>query len=88
MTHKRPPPDAQRRPRKRQRAASSVALPLFAWAAAQPATFRPRIVLLHGCPDADGEPRPALLMPGQRVPRAFPTLAAALAAQRQAEGGR
>jgi len=46
------------------------------------------MVLLHGCPDAEGEPRPALLIAGRRLPVAFPTLATALAAKRSIEAAR
>lgn len=69
-------------------------LPLFEWRPVpKPAPIpvagpAPRLVLLHHCPTADGEPRPGILIPGNRVPRAFATMAAALAALRQMEAPR
>jgi hypothetical protein len=36
-------------------------------------------------PDAEGQPRPALLLPGSRIPRPFRNLAAALAAKHAME---
>lgn len=82
MTHKRPPPDAQRGPRKRRRATPSVALPLFAWAARQDraAATAARLTLRHDLRDANGSPRVCIAMPGRRTPLAFPSLSAALAA--------
>ena len=44
-----------------------------------------RIVLLDACRDAEGQPRPALMIPGRRLPVAFPTIAAALAELRRME---
>jgi hypothetical protein len=44
-----------------------------------------RLVMLHHDPDPDGEPRPALLLPGRRVPIPFRTIAAALAAKASLE---
>jgi hypothetical protein len=44
-----------------------------------------RLVLLHGCADAEGNPRPALMIPGRRLPVAFRSIAAALAAKRAME---
>lgn len=79
--------------RSRRRAAALAPLPLFAWAARQATPLRPtapaaRIVLLDTCRDADGQPRPALMIPGRRLPVAFHTLAAALAALRAMEAQR
>lgn len=76
--------------RLRAEPATPPPLPLFAWAAANaaPAAPRSRLILLETCLDADGQPRPALLIPGRRVPLAFRTMAAALAAQRVMEAGR
>ncbi len=85
-------PTCGRRHRPRRFAAPAAPLPLFDWM--PPATLprRPagppvRVLLLHGCRDAEGEPRPALLIPGQRLPVAFRTIAAALAAKRDMEAG-
>jgi hypothetical protein len=47
-----------------------------------------RLLLLHASPDAEGQPRPALHIAGQRNPTVFPTLAAALAAKRSMEAAR
>ena len=70
-------------------------LPLFAWAAVQPATppprpilAPPRLLLLADAPDPDGLPRAALAIPGRRLPTLFPTLAAALDALRCMEVNR
>jgi len=70
--------------------AAPAALPLFAWAARRAAASHPtapaaRIVLLDTCRDAEGQPRPALMIPGRRLPVAFPTIAAALAELRRME---
>jgi hypothetical protein len=46
-----------------------------------------RLLLLHGYPDAEGQPRPALHISGQRSPTVFPTIAAALAAKIAIEVG-
>lgn len=86
-------PTCGRRHRPRRIAATSAPLPLFEWTALPPRQARPsgppvRMLLLHGCPDAMGDPRPALLIPGRRLPVAFPTLAAALAAKRSMEAAR
>lgn len=56
-------------------------MPLFEWSVPAPVRHAVRLVLLHCCPDPDGMPRPALLVPGQRVPVPFRTMAAALAAK-------
>jgi hypothetical protein len=56
--------------------------------AAKPAPRQPiRLLLLPDARDAEAEPRPALAIPGQRLPTIFPTVAAALAAKRAMEGG-
>lgn len=44
-----------------------------------------RVVLLDGCRDGEGLPRPALIIPGRRAPFVFPTIAAAIAAQQHME---
>ncbi len=70
---------------KRRPAATMAPLPLFAWASRDEARRRQpapiRLVLLEACRNAEGEPRPALMVPGARLPVIFPTLAAALAAK-------
>lgn len=65
-------------------------MPLFDWAKQRDEARQRcgRVVLLHTCCDESGMPRAALIMPGERLPRVFPTVAAALVAQRQAEGWR
>jgi hypothetical protein len=45
-----------------------------------------RIVLLDAGRDAEGQPRPALLIPGRRHPTVFPTMHAALACKARLEG--
>jgi hypothetical protein len=40
-------------------------------------------VFLHGCRDADGQPRAAVLMPGRPTPTVYPTIAAAMRAAQQ-----
>ena len=57
-------------------------LPLFEWAARrQPsAANAPRLILRADLRDADGEPRACLSIPGRRLPLAFPSIPAALAA--------
>ena len=74
------------------RRGSAVApmLPLFEWAARRTAVIRAagpavRVILLDTCRDAEGRPRPALMIPGRRGPTVFPTIAAALAAKRSIE---
>lgn len=47
-----------------------------------------RLLVLYGCPDAEGQPRAALLPHGARNPTAFPSIAAALAAKRAMEAAR
>jgi hypothetical protein len=73
------------------RPASAGTLPLFAWAIRHLSALRRaapppvRVVLLHGCPDEEGQPRPALMGAGRRTPVVFPTIAAALAAKKLME---
>jgi hypothetical protein len=56
-------------------------LPLFAWAARhQRSATGARIVLRDDLRDADGEPRACIVIPGRRLPLAFPNIPAALAA--------
>lgn len=52
-----------------------------------PFTAYPRVTLRDDLRNADGEPRPCITWPGRTLPVAFPTLAAALAAIRDMEGG-
>jgi hypothetical protein len=53
---------------------------------AMPAAIRgARLFLLLDLQDANGEPRVCLLIPGHRLPLAFPTVTAALAALRVME---
>jgi hypothetical protein len=47
-----------------------------------------RMVRLDCCPNAEGEPRHALLIPGRRLPLVFHTIAAALAAKVVMEASR
>jgi hypothetical protein len=44
-----------------------------------------KLVLRDDLPDADGQPRACLALPGRRVPIAFESLGAALAALREME---
>ena len=57
-------------------------LPLFEWAARRQrsAASVPRLILRADLRDADGEPRACLAIPGRRLPLAFPSIPAALAA--------
>lgn len=85
-------PTCGRRYRPRRHSTPATPLPLFDWNPPDPSPRRPaglpvRVLLLHGCRDAEGEPRPALLIPGRSLPVAFPTLAAALDAKRAMETG-
>ena len=70
--------------------ANPAPLSLFDWAnrhravAHTPAPAA-RILLLDTCRDAEGQPRPGLLIPGRRLPVVFPTIAAALAAKKLME---
>lgn len=52
-----------------------------------PSMTAPRVTLRDDLRNADGEPRPCITWPGRTLPVAFPTLAAALAAIRDMEGG-
>lgn len=63
-------------------------LPLFLWAKAQDHASRPvpKLILLSGAPTPDGDPRPALVIPGRRFPVVFASMADALAAQRAFRG--
>lgn len=61
-------------------------LPLFQYWQRQPRRPVPPVIFLPGATTAEGEPRPALVIPGRRFPVAFPSLAAALAAQRRFGG--
>lgn len=65
-------------------------LPLFAWAARHHRTAGSgaRIVLRDDLRDAEGSPRACIAIPGRRLPLAFPTFAAALAALRAMESAR
>jgi len=72
-----PCPTCGRRHRPR-RAIAPAPLPLFDWRPAPRPV--PRLLLLHHDPVPTGEPRPALLLPGERRPIPFRTLAAARAA--------
>ena len=73
-------PTCGRHHRVRRAARSDAPLPLFDW---RPLSPRPavRLLMLHHDPNPEGEPRPALLLPGRRVPIPFRNLAAALAAK-------
>lgn len=76
-----------------RRIAAPKAQLYFAWpppALPPPRPIGPpvRMLLLHGCPDAGGKPRPARLILGRRLPVAYPALAATLAAKRQMEAAR
>ena len=82
-------PTCGRRDRPR-RVAAPVTQLAFTWPPPSPPPPRPvarhvRLLLLHACPDADGQPRPALLPAGARLPILFDTIAAALAAKRAME---
>ena len=84
-------PTCGRRHRPRRPAAPITQL-AFTWPPPSPPPPRPvardvRLLLLHACPDADGQPRPALLPAGARLPILFDTIAAALAAKRAMEAG-
>jgi hypothetical protein len=63
-------------------APQAAPLPLFAWAARQPrhATTGPRLILRDDLRDAEGSPRACIVIPGRRLPLAFPSIPAALAA--------
>jgi len=72
-----PCPTCGRRHRPRH-ATAPAPLPLFDWRPAPRPV--PRLLLLHYLPDAEGQPVPALLLPGDRRPVPFRSLAAARAA--------
>ena len=61
---------------------ATAPLPLFAWAARrqQCTTTAGRIVLRDDLRDAEGTPRACIVTPGRRLPQAFPSIPAALAA--------
>jgi hypothetical protein len=77
-----------RRPNRRN--APPPTITLFRWATQRDEGRQryARVLLLNDCRDADGNPRVALLLPGERVPRVYPNLAAARAAERQTEAQR
>ena len=79
-------PTCGRRHRLR-RAMPHAPLPLFAWAASNQriVSSGARLLLRADMLDAEGEPRACISIPGQRVPLAYPTIAAALAALRVME---
>jgi hypothetical protein len=85
-------PTCGRLHRQRRAAARITPLPLFDWVPppkrASSSAPIARLVLLHGCADAGGDPRPALVIPGRRWPVAFPNITAALAAKRAMEASR
>jgi hypothetical protein len=56
-------------------------MPLFEHANRRRA--EPRVILLDGCRDADGQPRAAVVVPGRPTPTVYPTLAAATRAAQQ-----
>ncbi len=80
------------RPRARRAKAERPA-PLLEWierqkamdAARQRTTTGPRLLLRDDLRDADGQPRACLAIPGRRLPLAFPSLSAALAALNRME---
>ena len=79
------------RARLRRDPSALAPLPLFEWVPPVRVTSPPvhaRLMLLHGCRDSDGQPRPALMIPGQRSPTVFPNIAAALAAKIAMEAAR
>ncbi len=57
-------------------------MPLFLWAARQEhrTTSGARLVLRDDLRNAEGEPRACIAIPGRRVPLAFPSISAAVAA--------
>lgn len=81
--------------RRRARAKIMQSAPLIDWieqdkaiaAARASAPTGARLLLRHDLRDAAGEPRACLAFPG-RLPLAFPTISAALAALAQIEAGR
>jgi hypothetical protein len=85
-------PTCGRRHRPRRVFVPAAQLDLLAWVPPpQPrrsAGPGPRLVLLHGCLNAEGEPRAGIFIPGRPVPRAFDNMAAAVAELRRMEVGR
>ncbi|GGC58179.1 hypothetical protein GCM10011504_40550 [Siccirubricoccus deserti] len=85
-------PTCGRRHRPRRVSVPTAQLDLLTWVPpARPhrgTAPGPRLVLLHGCLDAEGEPRAGIIDPGRRVPRAFANMAAAVAELRRMEAGR
>ena len=79
-------PPCGRRHRLR-RAMPHAPMPLFAWAASNQRILSSgaRLILRDDLRDAEGEPRACIAIPGQRVPLAYPNIAAALAALRVME---
>jgi hypothetical protein len=87
-------PTCGRRHRPR-RARALPSFPLLDWLDAQPrpAPKRPSgarvpVILLHGCLNAEGDTMAAVMPPGARYPRVFPTIGAAAAAALAMEAGR
>lgn len=79
------------RPRRRP-TAPPAPLPLFEHAnrrarteaaRARAVAPEPRVILMHGCSDADGQPRAAVQIPGRPTPTVYPTIAAATRAAQQ-----
>ncbi len=70
-----------------RRAKVPATFPLFDWVAPPPrrTPTGARIVLRHDLADADGLPRACLAIPGRRLPLAFPSMPAALAALQEME---
>ena len=60
---------------------------LLAWCP-RPSHPAARLLLLHHLPDAEGQPVPALLLPGDRRPIPYRTIAAARAALARMEARR
>jgi hypothetical protein len=86
-----PCPACGRKFRRRRAAREMAPLPLFEWRRQRPGHANAsrgavRLLLLDACRDPDGAPRPALILPGRSLPVVFRTMAAALDAQRRAEG--
>jgi hypothetical protein len=62
-------------------------LPLFAWAERRRrrATTGARVILRHDLPDAEGQPRACIVIPGRRLPLAYSSIPAAFAALERME---
>jgi hypothetical protein len=77
-------PTCGRRHRPRRPATTLAPLPLFDWIPPPKPILRttpgPRLVLLPDCPNPDGQPRAGIIVPGQRLPIAFASMAEAVAA--------